>query len=40
MGCSLDPIEAAHRVEGDDEEGGQGAATSESGAVVAPLFEG
>ena len=39
VGCLLYPREAAHREVGDEEEGGQGAATSESGAVVALLFE-
>ena len=39
VGCLLDPREAAHRVVSDDEEGGQGAATSKSGAMVTPLFE-
>ena len=40
VGYLSDPREAAHRVVGDYEEGGQGAATSKSGAVVTPLFEG
>ena len=39
VGCLMDHREAAHRVVGDDEEGGQGAATSKSGTVVPPLFE-
>ena len=39
VGCLMDHREAAHRVVGDDEDGGQGAETSESCAVVALLFE-